>query len=104
MESNEPKKMSNVLKAGFLKKRSKYLHLWKTRFCILTTKFLFAFTGIEKDTDSNTDEDLGKQNSFSIRANNMLYYFMAENENERNEWINMIKGHLSVDDKHLIKE
>ena len=29
---------------------------------------------------------------------------MAENENERNEWINMIKGHLSVDDEQLIKE
>ena len=117
MESGEPKKMTNVLKAGFLKKRSKYLHLWKTRFCILTKKFFFAFTGIEKDTDCtmtlelekckdcwNTDEDIGKHNSFSIRTNNMLYYFMAENENERNEWISLIKANLSVDDEQLIKE
>lgn len=115
MESIETKKLSNVLKAGFLKKRSKYLHLWKTRFCILTTKFLFAFTGIEKDTDCtmtlelekckdcwNTDEDLGKQNSFSIKSTNMDYYFMAENEKEQNEWISLIKENINSDE--LIKE
>ena len=99
---------SKVLKTGFLKKRSKYLHLWKTRFCVLTDKPLFAFTGIEKDADctmtllldnckdvNNTDQDLGKENTFSINATNLTYYFQAENEKERNEWKSTLEHIIS---------
>ena len=39
------------LSTQFLQKKSKYMHLWKTRFCILTNHYLFAFTGIENDAD-----------------------------------------------------
>ena len=40
-----------VLIYGFLKKKSKYLGLWKTRFFILTNHYFFAFTGVEDDAD-----------------------------------------------------
>lgn len=99
---------SKVLKTGFLKKRSKYLHLWKTRFCILTNKHLFAFTGIEKDADctmtlllencietKKAENELRKEFTFSVNTNNLIYYFQAENEKEQNDWVTLIDNQLN---------
>ena len=96
---NEPK--GQVIKCGFLLKRSKYLHLWKTRFCILTNHYLFEFTGVEKDADctmtllledcidvKDSDKEIGKSKSFCIKTKkNVMYYFRVEEENERDQWI-----------------
>ena len=88
---------SKVLKTGFLKKRSKYLHLWKTRFCILTNKHLFAFTGIEKDADctmtlllENCIETKKAENELRKDAYSLLEVFDKLTVSEDN--------HFTVDD------
>lgn len=103
MENNS---LSKVIKSGFLKKRSKFLHLWKTRFCVLTNKYLFAFTGIEKDADCTMTlelkdckdvsqaDDIGKDFAFKLTEKSLVYYFQAENEQERNQWIKMITNNI----------
>ena len=105
----QTKKRHKIVKHGFLKKRSKILHLWKTRFFILNEKYLFAFTGVEKDADctmtmllENCDEirtcdaEIKKDNSFCIRASNVNYYFMAKSEEDRRDWIEKISKYCGV--------
>lgn len=92
-----------IIKHGFLKKRSKILHLWKTRFFILNEKYLFAFTGVEKDADCTMvmllenctdirvcDSEIKKENSFCIRFNGTNYFFRARSEEDRSDWIEKI--------------
>ncbi len=92
-----------VIIYGFLQKRSKYIHLWKTRFCILTNHYLFAFTGVENDADCTMALLLSNVNSihivkgykkrfvFSIQCENRNYYFGAENRKIMNKWINELE-------------
>ena len=76
-----------------MQKKSKYIHLWKTRFFILTKNYLFAFTGIENDADCtmalklstiNEIEKINSQkqtkNAFVIRCESINYFLRAEKE------------------------
>ena len=93
---NSPK---NVIIYGFLEKRSKYIHLWKTRFFILTNNYLFAFTGIENDADCTMALDLKNilecieinngqkaKKEFEIRTIGANYFFRAEKESIMIRW------------------
>ena len=100
MEGNENLK---VIKTGFLQKRSKIFKFWNSRFCILTETYFYTYKGIEKNSECtnaialsaiiniiNSENDY--KNSFLIKTNdNISYYFIASDNNERNEWINTIK-------------
>ena len=101
-DSNIAKKR-NVIIYGFLQKRSKYIHLWKTRFFILTYNYLFAFTGVENDADCTMALDLNNitevseisshntnKKEFIIKTNTVEYFFRGENENMRTKWIEQI--------------
>ena len=90
-----------VIKTGFLKKRSKIFKFWNSRFCILTETYFFTYQGIEKNSEctnsialsaiinvKNTENDY--INSFSIQTNNSILYFIAENNEIRNDWVNII--------------
>ena len=100
---NENTSNGNVIIYGFLQKRSKYIHLWKTRFFILTNNYLFAFTGIENDADCTMALDLlsilevtdvesnsETKKTFVIRTVNANYFFRAEKEAISNKWKNEI--------------
>ena len=100
---NENTSNGNVIIYGFLQKRSKYIHLWKTRFFILTNNYLFAFTGIENDADCTMALDLlsilevtdvesnsETKKTFVIRTINANYFFRAEKEAISNKWKNEI--------------
>ena len=93
---------------GFLQKRSKYIHLWKTRFCILTNHYLFAFTGVENDADCTMalqlstidevcEEECKKETkkAFVIRTGTHNYCFRAENAAIMNKWKDEINKILS---------
>ena len=93
------KPKGKVIIYGFLKKQSKYMKLWKTRFFILTNHYLFAFTGIENDADCTMALDLstiltieeieekeGKKNVFVVRCPTINYFFKAENEDIKKKW------------------
>ena len=97
----------NVIIYGFLQKKSKYIHLWKTRFFILTDHYLFAFTGIENDADCtmalalssviSVDETECKKNSkkgFVVRSISNNYFLRAE-EHVVDKWMEKIKEHIN---------
>ena len=88
-----------VIIYGFLQKRSKYIHLWKTRFFILTNHYLFAFTGIENDADCTMAIELSSikevseveckkdtKKAFVIRTLSTNYFFRAENLGIMYKW------------------
>ena len=103
VEHNEiiEKPNGKVIIYGFLKKQSKYLKLWKTRFFILTNHYLFAFTGIENDADCTMALDLStilsveedkeekenKKKIFIIKSATINYIFKAENEDIMKRWV-----------------
>ena len=97
-ESEKPE--SQVIIYGFLQKKSKYIHLWKTRFFILTKNYLFAFTGIENDADCTMALKLSTINeiapvesqkqtkkAFVIRCEAINYFLRAENS-IADKWFN----------------
>ena len=92
-------KKKNVIIYGFLQKRSKYIHLWKTRFFILTQNYLFAFTGVENDADCTMALDLisiesvseilsenKTKKEFVVKTLGGDYYLRAENDNIMKKW------------------
>ena len=99
MECNDNLK---IIKTGFLQKRSRLLKLWNSRFCILTETYFYTYKGIENNSEctnvialsaiiniQNSENDY--KNSFLIKTNdNISYYFIANDDKERNEWINKI--------------
>ena len=102
-EKNKNGPKGEVKIYGFLQKKSKYIHLWKTRFFILTNHYLFAFTGIENDADCtmaldlstviNVEETESKKESkkgLVIRtiSNN---YFLRADQYVVNKWIKEIR-------------
>ena len=102
-EKDAPK--GKVIIYGFLQKRSKYIHLWKTRFFILTDHYLFAFTGIENDADCTMALDLSSINEvkeieskkenkkeFVIKCIESNYFFRAENPLVLNRWISELNN------------
>ena len=83
-----------------MQKKSKYIHLWKTRFFILTKNYLFAFTGIENDADCtmalklstiNEIEQVESQKqtkkAFVIRCEAINYFLRGENS-VAEKWFN----------------
>lgn len=107
--NNQPK--GTVIIYGFLQKKSKYIHLWKTRFFILTDHYLFAFTGIENDADctmalaltsvisvDETECNKNNKKGFVIRSISNNYFLRAE-EHVVNKWIKKIKENINQKNK-----
>ena len=113
LKKNKPQGV--VIIYGFLKKQSKYMHVWKTRFLILTNHYLFAFTGVENDADctmalhiSNiiSIEEIQGNNKeyyqFVIKSYGINYYFKAENAKIREVWMKYIKSFLKYNNGKLV--
>ena len=69
-----------VIKTGFLKKRSKIFKFWNSRFCILTETYFFTYKGIEKNSECT--------NSIALSA--IINVKNTENDEIRNDWVNII--------------
>ena len=113
-ESENPE--SQVIIYGFLQKQSKYMHLWKTRFFILSKNYLFAFTGIENDADctmalllSNVIEvremieKKSKKKIIILKCKKMDYLFRADNDLIYNKWMDNIKEAVKNITKNELK-
>ena len=111
-----PEPEGKVIIYGFLQKKSKYIHLWKTRFCILTNHYLFAFTGIENDADctmalllSNIIEvkeiidKKSKKKIIILKCKKMDYLFRADNDLIYNKWMDNIKEAVKNITKNELK-
>ena len=107
----------NVIIYGFLEKRSKYIHLWKTRFFILTNNYLFAFTGIEDDADCTMALDLRniiecveinneqkEKKEFELRTIGSNYFFRAEKENVMKRWKDEINKIMKIKNMQSFKD
>ena len=94
-----------ILLTSFLEKRSKVLHSWRKRFCVLTEKYLITYKGTEKNSEStdsislaecksikNSDKDLNKNNSFELVHKNRTYYFICKNKDIQEDWIDTINN------------
>ena len=107
----------NVIIYGFLEKRSKYIHLWKTRFFILTNNYLFAFTGIEDDADCTMALDLRNiiecveinneekaKKEFEVRTIGTNYFFRAEKESIMKRWKDEINKVMKIKNMQSFKD
>ena len=111
-----PEPEGKVIIYGFLQKKSKYIHLWKTRFCILTNHYLFAFTGIENDADctmalllSNvievremTDKN-SKKKIVALKCKKLDYIFRTDNDLIFNKWMDKLKEAVKNSTKNELK-
>ena len=110
----DKKPKGTVILYGFLKKQSKHLMKWKTRFCILTNHYLFAFTGVENDADctfafniinatgvEKVEEKNKNKYTFVIKSDEHDYYFRAEEDEFREIWINEINKLLKYNKRQM---
>ena len=80
-------KKDNIVKQGYLQKRSRYLSQWKKRFVVLTKDHLLTFannTNLTQPTEvikmeicctvKSSDDETNKQNSF-VRISTILTHF-----------------------------
>ncbi len=113
-EMLKKKPKGKVLIYGFLKKRSRYLMIWKTRFFILTNHYLFAFSGVENDADCTMAlnvlniigiEKIKEENNngytFLIKSSQNDYYLRAEEEQFREIWINEIENIVKYNNRQM---
>ena len=102
-----------IILTSFLQKRSKIFHMWRSRFCVLTEKFILTYKGTEKNSEStssinlndcirvnNADQYLGKENTFELANRNRSYFFMCKNKDEQKEWIEALEYIIENKDKN----
>ena len=112
MNSNETGK---ILLTGFLQKRSKIFHMWRNRFCVLTERYFISYKGTEKNSQStesinlsectgvnNSDQYLGKANTFQLIHRDRSYYFMCKNKEMQEEWIEAIEQIIEINNENKI--
>ncbi len=96
--------IGKVILNTYLQKRSKIFHIWEQRFCVLTEKFLLIYKGPEKNSSScdsinllecsdikDSDEYLGKNYTFELINKNKRHYFLCNDKDSQEEWIEKIK-------------
>ena len=94
---------SSILKQGWIEKRSRFIREWRRRWMVLTTDTLRTYKN-QGDTGNPTetiplqrcstvksaDEDLQKAFSFRIESRDRTFFFCAENQAEKENWIGCI--------------
>ena len=111
-----------VLLNTYLQKRSKVLHMWNPRFCVLTEKFLITYKekgdGSTSSKSINLDECIGVKNSdkalnkdytFELIQKDRSHFFVCNDRITQDEWIKTIKKvisdlHKNTEDKKDLKE
>ena len=101
-----------ILLTAFLQKRSRIFHMWRSRFCVLTEKYLITYKGTEKNSESTeslnlsecssvskADQSLGKNNTFLLVHRNRNYYFLCKNSAEQEEWVETIEQIIEMNNE-----
>ena len=104
-----------ILLTAFLQKRSKIFHIWRNRFCVLTERYIISYKGIEKNSQStesinlsecirvnNSDQYLGKANTFELVHKDRSYYFICKNREVQEEWIEAIEQIIEINNENKI--
>ena len=93
-----------IIMTSYLQKRSRFFHIWQNRFCVLTEKFFFIYKGVEKNSQcidsinlsectkvNDSDQYLGKRNTFELVHRDRSYFFMCKNKDTQEEWIEAVE-------------
>ena len=91
------------IKKGWIYKRSRFLHKWRKRYCVISQKLLSSFKGediSEIPTEQiplfqcsgvrSAEDNTGKLYSFEIDNQGELFYFHCESEKDKDQWIGAI--------------
>ena len=102
-----------ILLSTYLQKRSRIFHFWRNRFCVLTERYFITYKGTEKNTSStesinlsectrvnNSDQYLGKSNTFELVHRNRSYYFMCRNKEAQEEWIEALEQIIELNNEN----
>ena len=105
-----------ILLSTYLQKRSRIFHFWRNRFCVLTERYLITYKGTEKNSSStdsinlsectsvnNSDQNLGKSNTFELVHRNRSYYFMCKNKEAQEEWIEALEQIIELNNENKIE-
>ncbi|EEA04916.1 PH domain-containing protein [Cryptosporidium muris RN66] len=93
----------DVVKQGWLYKQSRFLKDWRRRWFILTRNYLASFKeqgDFSSPTESlklsecltvrSADEDINRENAFRVDTPHRVFFLIAENPLEKEEWIGQI--------------
>ena len=107
-------KTGKILLTSFLQKRSKLLHRWRNRFCVLTENYLLTYKSADINTDTSNiitlsectsvgdaDRTLDKRFCFELSNRNRTFYFQAKNEENKEEWIDTLTKILEMKKSNL---
>ena len=105
-----------ILLSTYLQKRSRIFHFWRNRFCVLTERYFITYKGTEKNSSStdsinlsectsvnNSDQYLGKSNTFELVHRNRSYYFMCKNKEAQEEWIEALEQIIELNNENKIE-
>ena len=105
-----------ILLSTYLQKRSRIFHFWRNRFCVLTERYFITYKGTEKNSSStdsinlsectrvnNSDQYLGKSNTFELVHRNRSYYFMCKNKEAQEEWIEALEQIIELNNENRIE-
>ena len=105
-----------ILLSTYLQKRSRIFHFWRSRFCVLTERYFITYKGTEKNSSStdsinlsectsvnNSDQYLGKSNTFELVHRNRSYYFMCKNKEAQEEWIEALEQIIELNNENRIE-
>ena len=105
----ENSKVGKILLTSYLQKRSKLLHRWRNRFCVLTENYLLTYKSADKNTESSNsitlaeclsvgdaDKVLEKKYCFELVNKKRTFYFQAKNQENKEEWIDTLSKILEM--------
>eukprot|EP00826_Nyctotherus_ovalis_P065674 TRINITY_DN9659_c0_g1_i10.p1 TRINITY_DN9659_c0_g1~~TRINITY_DN9659_c0_g1_i10.p1 ORF type:complete len:143 (-),score=25.97 TRINITY_DN9659_c0_g1_i10:90-518(-) len=94
-----------ILKEGWLKKRSKYLKMWKRRWVVMTPTHIYTYKNYKRyinPTESisitsyrlqaDALKNTKKEYTFGIVGDERTFYFQGENNEERKSWIKALES------------
>ncbi len=98
----------NIIKTGFLFKKSKYLGRWKKRFVVLTDHYIFSYADDKPDADctmnlllkncfgpKHVETENKNEFGFSFCCDGKIYCFKTNTLEEKLEWFNTLRESLS---------
>eukprot|EP01095_Lingulamoeba_sp_RSL-Kostka_P006881 TRINITY_DN217_c0_g1_i1.p1 TRINITY_DN217_c0_g1~~TRINITY_DN217_c0_g1_i1.p1 ORF type:complete len:187 (+),score=51.62 TRINITY_DN217_c0_g1_i1:250-810(+) len=101
MNNNNNNKVPKVYKSGYLTKQGRVVRSWKRRWCVLTGDNIIYYyksrvdqepagaitlVGSKVTPSKRNDRKYG----FEIATSDRIYYIIADNLNEMDDWINKI--------------
>jgi hypothetical protein len=99
--------IQNVVKAGILTKQGGIVKNWKKRHCVLVDKVLFYYAAKDSakpqgyvDLNKAAIDPNGqpsKKHSFTINAPSRVWIFVANDDNEKAEWVKVLQAAVDRD-------